>query len=204
MTLCLNPSHGGQHCLHWQEGDGDCCLCGTSVDTPCSLCGVLDCDGRCEELEVLGMSIPAISIHEPYASAFLHGAKTIETRTWAPPLKHIGKRIAIHATKNLSEVKRLLRDGDYPHLEVPIINTGHVLCTARLAWVGKVTAPCVTDPSVVFGERHDGIEFYAAIEELGDFSVGRYLWKMVDVQPLEPPVLATGHQGIWYWDGVVA
>ena len=145
------------------------------------------------------MSIPAISIHEPYASAFLYGAKTIETRTWAPPLKHIGKRIAIHATKNLSEVKRLLRDGDYPHLEVPIINPGHVVATARLEWVEQGDAP-LFQSSVVFGERHDGIEFYAAIEELGDFSVGRYLWKMVDVQPLEPPVLATGHQGIWYWE----
>lgn len=37
---CPKSKQGdGGHCLHWREGDGDCCHCGQSVD--------LNDDGSC-------------------------------------------------------------------------------------------------------------------------------------------------------------
>ena len=38
MSDCPNPKHGGNHCLHYQEGDGDCCICEAGL-THCDSCG---------------------------------------------------------------------------------------------------------------------------------------------------------------------
>ena len=43
------------------------------------------------------------------------------------------------------------------------------------------------------GVRHD---------KFGDFSIGRWLWFLEDVQRLEEPVPARGYQGIWNWTPV--
>ena len=32
------PVHEGKHCLHYQEGDGDCCFCPQGL-THCDCCG---------------------------------------------------------------------------------------------------------------------------------------------------------------------
>lgn len=33
----------------------------------------------------------------------------------------------------------------------------------------------------------------------GDFSPGRYAWLLDDIKPVEPPMGATGHRGLWNW-----
>ncbi|GAC1467365.1 MAG: hypothetical protein NVS2B14_19300 [Chamaesiphon sp.] len=35
---------------------------------------------------------------------------------------------------------------------------------------------------------------------VGLWDSGRYAWKLDNVQPLYPPIPATGHQGFWEWD----
>ena len=35
---CLNSQNGLPHCLHYQEGDGDCCTCGKDLQH-CDNCG---------------------------------------------------------------------------------------------------------------------------------------------------------------------
>jgi hypothetical protein len=39
----------------------------------------------------------------------------------------------------------------------------------------------------------------AAERLVGDVLAGYWLWRLMDVQPLEPPVLAIGRQGLWKW-----
>jgi hypothetical protein len=34
----------------------------------------------------------------------------------------------------------------------------------------------------------------------GDFAPGRFAWLLADIKPLDPPVPATGHQGLWNWE----
>ena len=41
----------------------------------------------------------AISLHQPWASLIAEGHKDVETRSWAPPGRLVGQRIAIHAAK---------------------------------------------------------------------------------------------------------
>lgn len=45
----------------------------------------------------------AISLHQPWASLIMCGAKRVETRSWRPPESLIGERIAIHAAKRIDD-----------------------------------------------------------------------------------------------------
>ena len=52
------------------------------------------------------IQMPAISLHQPWASLIAYGVKTIETRSWRPPTKFIGQRIAIHGAKSTSHPRK--------------------------------------------------------------------------------------------------
>ena len=53
------------------------------------------------------LQMKALTLYQPWASLIAHGVKTIETRSWAPPRRLIGQRIAIHAGRK-REVSRNL------------------------------------------------------------------------------------------------
>ena len=36
-------------------------------------------------------------------------------------------------------------------------------------------------------------------DQYGDYSDGRWAWRLVDVEPLDPTVPARGRQGLWEW-----
>lgn len=117
----------------------------------------------------------AISLHEPYASIIAAGAKTIETRTWAPPANLTGQRIAIHAAQTHDTCRDIInyqagRIGSFklrtingqPHMirlrskQDPLrhaehwkpLNFGNIVATTR---IGRCL-PIVTDT-----HEHDGI-----------------------------------------------
>ena len=74
----------------------------------------------------------ALTLHQPWASLIADGRKAIETRSWPPPRTLIGKRIAIHAGK---EIDRPLFDRWLAGQSVPL---GAILCTARIAELARV------------------------------------------------------------------
>ena len=43
------------------------------------------------------MTLPAISIRQPWAALIVLGIKDIENRTWPLPGRYVGKRVSIHA-----------------------------------------------------------------------------------------------------------
>ena len=145
----------------------------------------------------------AITLHAPYASLIAMGDKTIETRSWPAPRKLVGARIAIH--------EGLTIDHDALNCCPVEEHPGCVVATARLAWVGQVE-------SVEFGHswpwdallakvrmNPGGILYKewrteVLVERWGDFTPGRWLWGIEDVEQLEEPVPAKGRQGFWEWD----
>ena len=134
----------------------------------------------------------------------------------------IGQRIAVHAAKRRPKQWDLdlmmglgrdeLPDGyDFgfdgepvPTLDVPL---GKVVATAVLTdaveiqelkddysvdfWRGDVIA---IGKSVVSGGLR-GLQ----VDRYGDFTVGRWMWVLEDLQRLEVPVGAIGRQGLWEW-----
>ena len=143
----------------------------------------------------------AISLWQPYASLIAAGVKTIETRGWAPPRGLVGERIAIHAAKAIetSDVRgrerhRLIAAAlDDPEWDKNVPR-GAVVCTAVLDHTARVTGPEHDGQVTAAGTR------WVRTDEWGDFGPGRWLWFLRDVEPMDPPVPARGHQGFWNWE----
>jgi hypothetical protein len=132
----------------------------------------------------------ALTVLEPWASLLAAGVKGYETRSWQPPATVIKQQIAIHAGmggQGLVMVDRDARLGEicdrrlgYEH----IYGFGRILAVARIAFV---------IPS-------DGLVARALLAEeraLGDWSPGRFGWRIDQVCPLPRPVPCRGRQRLW-------
>ena len=136
------------------------------------------------------------------------GLKTVETRSWPAPARLVGQRIAIHAGKRLvrqpgERIERELRArwGEHWPVNMP---TGAVVATAVLAGMAQVARAdllegcAVHDPWAEIGCAA-GMR-RTPIDPWGDFSSGRWLWFLDDVEALPEPVPAVGRQSLWRWD----
>ena len=147
----------------------------------------------------------AITIHQPRASLLAHSVQTIETRSWHPPRSIIGTRIAIHAGKFMpprSWVYGPLQDaiedlyGPNWRSTAPF---GAVVAIARLASTREVIGhdlsyAYLSPQSQTVDDHRDQVP----VALYGNFSHGRWLWFLEDVEVMKP-VAARGRQGFWDW-----
>ena len=135
----------------------------------------------------------AITLHQPWASLIADGRKTIETRSWVPPKRMIGQRIAIHAGQKVD--KAAAQEWGCAELHV-----GAVVATAKLAAAYRVVR--VVDISaggglaVCVSAYAESEPLFLDIDAYGDFGVGRALWMLDDVERTMP-VAAIGKLGLW-------
>lgn len=128
----------------------------------------------------------AITLWQPWATWIALGIKTIETRSHNHFAFLAGERIAIHAGKRFDddavwEALCVVGDEklDKPAVEGPF-PSGRVVCTAKVLCAGPLTT-----------ENN--------MDALCDCT-GRFGLYLTDIQRLDPPVPATGHQGVWEWE----
>ena len=136
--------------------------------------------------------IKAISLHQPWASLIAALAKTIETRRWAPPYGIVGTQIAIHAAQQLVQLpnKTHRQHNEYVahalgpnwHDSAP---RGAVVAIATLQSAEQVDE---------FTKLPDNPELL-----FGDYSVGRWMWKLDDIVPLTTTYPCRGRQSFWNW-----
>lgn len=154
--------------------------------------------------------IRAITLWQPYAEMVRLGLKKIETRSWRPPAAAVGQPLAIHAAasdhmngkhaRSLVPARRLIRH-DEP------LALGAVVATCTITEVFKIERS-----TPWFGGRRDRIFVegwstadpgacvgYEVRAETGDFELGRWMWVLRDIEPLDEPVPAKGRQGLWWW-----
>jgi len=160
------------------------------------------------EQNVRSASLPAITLWQPWASLVAAGVKPFETRGWPPPRRLIGARVAIHAARRPTErdfdpataaaIAAALNDPGWPDL----LPRGAVLCSAVLAGAYRVGEETAAGHAAVIA-MVPGSPAVAAIDTdpFGDFSPGRWVWRLREIVPVEPPVPARGHQGWWRWTG---
>ena len=125
----------------------------------------------------------ALTIWQPWASMAAVGIKHNETRGY--PTNYRGA-IAIHAgKKSVNEIWSAYLDERAREL-FPL---GCVLATANLVECIKIT------PEFVATLSPDELA-------LGDYTLGRYAWKLADVKQFQAPIPARGQQGLWEWEGM--
>lgn len=126
----------------------------------------------------------ALTIWQPWASMIASGEKQYETRSWET--RYRGP-LAIHAglgdmTKELFECNSFYREALH-RSSVPALPSGGVLCIVILV-------ECLPT---------DGLSISQKEQNFGDFSSGRFAWKLEMVERFEKPIPAIGKQGLWDW-----
>lgn len=129
--------------------------------------------------------IPALTLWQPWACLIERGHKPWETRGKAPPKRLIGRRIAIHAAARKPRSSDVT-DEEYEAISdcfgfcnyPAMLPRGVIVCTAILS----EAKPAEEVPHDLFG----------------NYSPGRWAWRMADVRPIEPHIPAKGMQ-TWGW-----
>lgn len=145
----------------------------------------------------------ALTLWRPWPRLILEHGKDIENRTWKPPVSILGKRIAIHAGKQvdsygISRIMTLLK-GDavaYGHDMQDLCGPEQVIVgtVVVLGWVRPPVAPPAKREWGVILNGHAGeIERYNSSPWLE----GPYGWALFDPQPLRSPLPCKGRQGLW-------
>lgn len=134
-----------------------------------------------------------ISIIQPWATLIALGEKQFETRSWRT--KHRGE-LAIHSSKKtdkkicqLEPYRSTLEKHGYSEKNLPV---GVILATCNLSDCFKVTEDLGTGATLDDGHFVSGNEYM-----FGDFSEGRFAWKLTDVEMLKDPIPAKGQLGLW-------
>lgn len=118
----------------------------------------------------------ALTLHQPWAWAIIHGPKRIENRTWAPPASLIGQRIAIHAGKTFDHDGHHWILQSFPDLSIPTDSAAF----RRGAIIGSV--------ELVGVERKDP----------GDpWWEGPVGWRLDKPLAYPEPIVCSGKQGLW-------
>ena len=162
----------------------------------------------------------AITLWQPWASLIAQGHKQIETRSWQPPLSAIRQPIAIHAAKRLvkpndvdEETRRKIMEllGSFWYMDVP--SYGVVVATATLKAAIKVNPAAYEEDwddyeltvinevkKTVAEKTGTTIDFPSHEYLFGDYTPGRWLWILTNVQSVNPPIECKGQKGLWQFD----
>lgn len=155
--------------------------------------------------------VNALTLWQPWATLLVDGIKTTETRDWWPPLNALGKPIAIHAgthkvSKNgiplaVQERMELGYDADWRD-KIPY---GAMIGVGILSHYYYVHGRERADKTVMVEQWPntkdilEGPYSYIPTDPWGDYSVGRYIWQITNMYPLQEPVKIAGKQKIWKW-----
>ena len=129
--------------------------------------------------------IPALTMWQPWACLVELGHKPWETRGRKAPERLMGRRIAIHAAA------RKPRINDVSEEEYEAISDAFGFCN----YIDRLPLGVVVCTAVL-SECHPVEE--VTHDLFGDYSPGRWAWKLDDIRPVEPHVPAKGQQ-LWGW-----
>ncbi len=133
---------------------------------------------------------------QPWASLVAVGAKKIETRGWATKFRG---PLAIHAAKRqFGGWDRADREWLLAAAEAFGVDPKRLCRYIDELPRGAIVATC----EIVACERvliHPPADIVRPELLFGNFDSGRYLWRLENVQRVDPPVPAKGMQGMWEW-----
>lgn len=134
-----------------------------------------------------------ISVIQPWATLLAISEKEFETRSWMT--KYRGK-LAIHASKKIDKsacreepFRSILAKHGYNEKNLPV---GVILATGNLVHCYQMLKDN-GDSALLEGNVEIKYTEYA----FGDYSEGRYAWKIENVTKLAEPISVKGQLGLW-------
>lgn len=116
-----------------------------------------------------------LTIKEPYVTPIALGKKQYETRSW--PTNYRGS-IYIHTAKTV--------------MPDPVEGCEHIFPLGYIVIKANLTDCIEMDQDFIDRIKEDPDEY-----AFGFYEVGRYAWKLEDVEVLDEPIKANGKLGIW-------
>lgn len=157
----------------------------------------------CEGRRGTPMKIRAISLWEPWATAWAIGLKRGETRSWQPSDEAMGQPLAICSAKTERdpETGESLRDWFHCRLETCEASSRAFEAAGIHVWRdlprGHVIAIC----NLHIVRSTTGADLTRGLEATwGNFSAGRYVWLPEKMTRLDTPIPVVGRQGLFWWD----
>ena len=145
-----------------------------------------------------GITLPALSMTEPWGTFVAKKVKRCETRSWqtryrGPIAIHCAQQFPAYARSAcLSEPFRsALAAVGYDIYHIPVdawktfnLPLGHIIALAQLLEVQLITVTNVPpDPEQAFG----------------NYAPGRYMWLFGEVRELSQPIPVRGNHRLWQW-----
>lgn len=131
----------------------------------------------------------ALSLLQPWASLVEVGAKKIETRSWKTSYRGT---LLIHASMSRKRLGVLTM---YPWLGKPLVAAGYR--AEDSVPFGAVVAVCDLVDCVPITKNLWPLDLSPQEEEYGDYSAGRFAWKLANVRRLKKPIPYKGALGLW-------
>jgi hypothetical protein len=126
----------------------------------------------------------ALSLWQPWASLVIVGAKQYETRSWKTSYRGT---LVIHAALKWDAELETHAFHFKAHLGAPLdaMPRGVALGTVELVEI-------ITTEDALFKEGIDARE-----RQFGDYSSGRWAWRLANPIAFPEPILCAGHQRLW-------
>lgn len=153
-----------------------------------------------------------ISLWQPWASLIAIGAKKIETRSWRAAEKHIGTVIGIHAAKTDGMLSgsgewaaaKAFEQAEYPiPLDLRTLPHGAIIAVARLVDCVRMHEGNGWTELHGLARLCDGTTIDPPERFFGDYTPGRWAWKLDEVRALAKPVPLRGRQQLFEVDDSV-
>jgi hypothetical protein len=150
-------------------------------------------------------SIVALSFLQPWLWAILEGHKPVENRSWKPPARFIGRRIALHASAGWDREGQAFVAGVLAGLGLTAMTApprGAIVGTARIVGAMPVVASSARGLAVELdgppGCHVGDLSFADQVTILASpWSFGPWCWLLSDVRKLREPIPAKGRLGLW-------
>lgn len=143
----------------------------------------------------------AITVWQPWAQLLAEGKKHDETRSWATNYRG---PILIHAAKNPKDffIDIYPDEEVWPHFAEAGLNKARIFKELpRGAIIGMAQ---LVDCKLIDEEYHRFIKDLCPAEfAFGDFTIGRYAWRMEKPVLFKNPIPVSGKQGLWNYEGVL-
>jgi hypothetical protein len=150
----------------------------------------------------------ALTVHQPYASLIVAGAKPFEFRKGRPPAALIGQRTVIHASarqidpRTASRLFVAVRDQALSSIIESSLAPKNALPILARAWcpAGDPLPTAAGIGTVIIGEPVAAKEIAERPGlPIADDEADLWAWPMLSIERWLSPVAARGQQGFWHW-----